>query len=419
MAEFVNASPAKRFFVDMLIRDIRLEDAILDLVDNAIDSLIRTKGIDIDGIVTSMADPQGLYQASGDVAHQIVISVQPKEFRIEDNCGGIEFEDAKEIVFRFGSQVKRENTSLSVYGIGMKRAVFKIGRLITVESKTLNSGFRVEINVDEFEQSDSWQFPIEPSDPATKQEDCGTTITIREVADGVLRHLKNPKFEDSLVESIGQTYSLFLNEFVNVWLNGRKVLPEIINVSRSNEVRPSLRTIDVEGVRVTMITALQGLDGDSKKWIGKTAGWYLICNGRVVVFADQTELTGWRRELPAFQPKHRGFIGIVLFMSSDPESLPWTTTKRGINSESPVFHEIRAGMMAAARPVLRFLDRQYAGVPVSAENSDDLKVTGKVVRESLRPLPASTLFGENQQSFSVSDRLRQEESDSPVSSREI
>ena len=36
-----NANPTKRFFVDMLIRDARLEDAVLDLVDNCIDGYSR------------------------------------------------------------------------------------------------------------------------------------------------------------------------------------------------------------------------------------------------------------------------------------------------------------------------------------------------------------------------------------------
>ena len=52
MTHYVNASPAKRFFVEMLVRDIRLEDAIIDLVDNAIDSLIRLQQIDLDTLVT-------------------------------------------------------------------------------------------------------------------------------------------------------------------------------------------------------------------------------------------------------------------------------------------------------------------------------------------------------------------------------
>ena len=37
----INAGPTKRFFVEMLTRDIELADAILDLLDNCVDGIVR------------------------------------------------------------------------------------------------------------------------------------------------------------------------------------------------------------------------------------------------------------------------------------------------------------------------------------------------------------------------------------------
>jgi hypothetical protein len=37
----INAMPTKKLFIDTLIRDVSLKDAILDLVDNAIDGYTR------------------------------------------------------------------------------------------------------------------------------------------------------------------------------------------------------------------------------------------------------------------------------------------------------------------------------------------------------------------------------------------
>ena len=34
----VNSSPSKTFFIDMITKDVSVESAILDLIDNAIDS---------------------------------------------------------------------------------------------------------------------------------------------------------------------------------------------------------------------------------------------------------------------------------------------------------------------------------------------------------------------------------------------
>jgi hypothetical protein len=95
------------------------------------------------------------------------------------------------------------------------------------------------------------------------------------------------------------------------------------------------------------------------QWVQASAGWYVLCNGRVVVSADKTELTGWGEGFPAFHSKFRGFIGIALFLSDDPFQLPWTTSKRGLNRESIVFQQSRNRMKGVARPVISFLDKMY------------------------------------------------------------
>ncbi len=94
-----------------------------------------------------------------------------------------------------------------------------------------------------------------------------------------------------------------------------------------------------------------------------TAGWYVLCNGRVVVNADKSELTGWGLGLPQFVPKHRGFVGIAFFFSKKPADLPWTTTKRGLNREAEIFQAARGRMAAIGRPVLAFINSMYGSEP--------------------------------------------------------
>ena len=43
MAITVDSSPTKEFFVEMLTRDIDLTDAILDLLDNCLDGVLRKR----------------------------------------------------------------------------------------------------------------------------------------------------------------------------------------------------------------------------------------------------------------------------------------------------------------------------------------------------------------------------------------
>ncbi len=41
----INAEPTKGFFVDMITRDISLEQAVLDLVDNSVDGAKLHRGV--------------------------------------------------------------------------------------------------------------------------------------------------------------------------------------------------------------------------------------------------------------------------------------------------------------------------------------------------------------------------------------
>lgn len=76
MAAKAQGAPTKEFFVGMLTRDIELSDAILDLLDNCLDGVVRQKkGID----KTTTSD----YYA-GFFSH---ISISKDSFIIEDNCG--------------------------------------------------------------------------------------------------------------------------------------------------------------------------------------------------------------------------------------------------------------------------------------------------------------------------------------------
>ena len=71
---------------------------------------------------------------------KISVTAVEDRFQIEDNCGGITLDDAVNYAFTFGRQEEdqTENFSIGVYGIGMKRAIFKIGNSISITSTYLN-----------------------------------------------------------------------------------------------------------------------------------------------------------------------------------------------------------------------------------------------------------------------------------------
>ena len=83
------ASPTKDFFVRMLTRDIELGDAMLDLLDNCLDGILRTASVE-----RSDQRPYEGFKAT--------LSLSPEGFVIEDNCGGIPITVAQKYAFAMG-----------------------------------------------------------------------------------------------------------------------------------------------------------------------------------------------------------------------------------------------------------------------------------------------------------------------------
>ena len=139
-----NANPTKAFFVRMLTRDISLDDCILDLVDNSIDGAWRNSG----------QQPSSLAVDSGLHDYRVALEISECHFAIADNCGGITLDDAVDYAFTFGRREEQERGeyTVGVYGIGMKRAVFKLGNDIQINSTYAVNGafesFLVPISVD-------------------------------------------------------------------------------------------------------------------------------------------------------------------------------------------------------------------------------------------------------------------------------
>lgn len=352
MSNIVHAEPAKRFFVEMITRDLTLEDAILDLIDNSVDALIRSQHIEMS---TELLTTPDSFARFSNGRHKIEIDFDEHEFKISDNCGGIDIEKAKNDVFRFGKDEHDTESCLSVYGIGLKRAIFKLGREIRIESKTINNGFSIDINVDEWKKPKTpWEFELIEGKKAVNSDEAGTTITVKKLNDETIMRLKDGTFAASIDSQAAAAYCLLLNKFVQLSINGDIVRPMSLPYGGSNNVNPSVEKTIEDGVDISIIASLA--DRIEGEWRIERAGWYIFCNGRAVVFADKTELTGWGDDVGLFQPKHRGFLGLVFFSAKDPEDLPWTTTKRGLNKESHVYQRAKKLMFALGKPVIKFLN---------------------------------------------------------------
>ena len=163
-----NASATRGFFVNMLVRDISVEGAVLDLIDNAVDA----------AYAHSKADGR----LGG---FRIEITLGQNSFKISDNCRGMDIDTATNYAFRFGrADDFNPNTRIGEFGIGMKRAVFRLGRNFMIDSSTDQTRFVVDVDVEQWQNQDGdWTFPMTIED--SPSEESGTTIIVNNLNAGV------------------------------------------------------------------------------------------------------------------------------------------------------------------------------------------------------------------------------------------
>lgn len=357
------ANPSKVFFVEMLTRDLTLSDCILDLIDNSIHTLIASTDLDVS---------EHLF--AGSKAQKVKASVEifftPNKFRIKDDCGGISIKDAEDKVFLLGNPVReKENAGLGVFGIGMKRAIFKIGRKILITSHTTEEEFQIDIDVDDWQtRPDDWTFPFTYT-KKKKSKEGETEIEVTRLNRTVGDQFSSKDFRRILIDKTSMAYALFQKAGLQIVINSTPVAADLPEFGEGAGLRTVRHLIKKDGVEILIMAGLSPASDRVPR------GWYVFLNGRVVLAADKTERTGWGIDShPAFHSKFNHFLGYVLFRSKDVQKLPWTTTKEGVNRESPIYQAALAEMRLLSRPVLDFLNNLYGDVKEQSEPEHTLSI---------------------------------------------
>ena len=294
---------------------------------------------------------------------------------ILDNAPGISSPTASKHVFKFGrsQDQERQTDRLSVYGLGLKRAFFKLGNRVKIASDHVEGGFELDLDVSEWARTSNnggWTFELLAREPVTSAY-CGTRIEISELYTETQNRMSDGLFPGRLRDAVAKTYAYFLSTFVRIFVNGEAVAAIALKLGKNR----STERFELNDVSCA-ITAGLGIS-EGGKFREKSSGWFIFCNGRTVVEADKTALTGWNGNgLPIFQPKHRPFFGTVYFVSRFADRLPWDTTKSRINEDSQIWQKAKPTMVVVGRTVTAYLDGRYSddGTDVSVE---ELNVAAK------------------------------------------
>jgi hypothetical protein len=390
----INASPTKEFFIYMLTRDIPLTRAILDLVDNSVDGArrVRTDG-NFDGL-------------------WVRVELDKIHFKIADNCGGIPVDLARNYAFRFGRPKGAPAITGSVgqFGVGMKRAFFKLGRHFTVQSATAVSRFDLDIDVESWVaielngKADEWHFEfrtVEENIVDVSPDNVGTHIEISGLYGSVSESFDLDSFLTQLKLEMSLAHTLSMDKGLTITVNGIPLKHEPARLFVSDQLRPAF----VEKIYPReMIDGQSGVPVKVKLFAGVAerslheGGWYIFCNGRLVIRADQGVTTIWGavHGMRQYHPDFAYFRGYAYFDSDDAALLPWTTTKTGIDIDSPVYRSTQQVMIELSKPVLTFLtnlEKERSAIE-NGESTDNLlsQVIGAACAQRTEEVAVTPVF---------------------------
>lgn len=356
----VPAGPVKRFFIDILTRDIELVAAILDLVDNSVDSAME---LHPDG------DFSGL---------RIDIEASKDGFSIKDNCGGITLEAAETYVFRMGrpEDTKGLESSIGQFGVGMKRALFKIGTKFRIESSTGESFFTVDLDVDDWEDDpEDWSLQLEVHAPgADGYPPRGTRIFVDKLQDGVVEALGDMVERNQLKEELRSTHRMAIERGLTITLNNEELgkTPTYLSAAAVQaDLYPLIQrftVLDEDGRLVDVAifvgiydetTMAEDAEPEDVPKGDDDAGWYVFGNDRLLLSADKSAVTGWGSgsgNMPLYHNQFSRFRGYVYMRAKDSVALPWNTTKTGVEGSDRVWTKVRGEMINAGRQVITALN---------------------------------------------------------------
>jgi hypothetical protein len=225
----IDVTPTRALFVEMLTRDLLLNRAVIDLVDNSVDGAKRLR-------------PERDQRFDG---LEISVTLSSDTFGITDNCGGIGIDLARRYAFRFGRARGMPATPGSVgqFGVGMKRALFKFGHGFEVISTTATDHFELRVDVDEWElEAGPWRFVFETAEtglenPAAKT---GTRISVSPLRADARAQFGNPAFVTALTREIQSAQQQYIDRGLLITVNGRSLIATPWKLVQGGGIEPHI-----------------------------------------------------------------------------------------------------------------------------------------------------------------------------------
>ncbi len=283
------------------------------------------------------------------------LTINSKLFEVLDNCGGIP-DELLDTAFQLGRprlEADKNIPTIGMYGIGMKRAIFKISESAGVVSKSCTKVASVSYSRDWLNpDNDSWDLQIEES--AVVDAERGFKIGSNDLRPEISIQFGKADFINSLRYKIGEHFGYLIERGFLIEVNGDPVSPRVAKLmfNPDKNVLPYDFSATIGGVKVkvtigffrqlTREVELEEATESNKDTDLNQSGITVICNDRVIVASDTTALTGWGvGATPKYHPQFRAIAGVISFFSLDATLLPVATTKHDLDQSKESFQIAR------------------------------------------------------------------------------
>lgn len=301
----VDAAPTKEFIITTITKDIRVQAAIFDLIDNSINA------------AEALTNPKRLH------GYYVTIKINESEFIIIDNCGGIPKDRVLGDAFKIGSSLEYTKG----HGIGLKRAFLKFGKNIEILSNRKDYSSKVFIDVDKWGERNNWDINVDKVNYDDKLPQ-GLIMNIKNLYNDIERNFSSITFINMLLDEIAIKYRFKLNAGFKIIVNDKEVEPMFVE---GNKVADTpTKVIDGMDVKIVLYNNVKS----------QSNGWDIIINGRVVIERDKTDTTLWRKKIIIKGCSYEKFVGEVIIECANIKQLPIYSTKDGIDVNSKSYNNI-------------------------------------------------------------------------------
>jgi len=344
----IDATPDKRMLYS-ITRDIDIETAILELVDNAIDNSYANKTARL----------------------RVDVEITQDQIKIKDNSGGINENDLKLLLQPGGTTRFQTDGLFGIFGMGAKRAIFAISSDITIKSRIRgNDGYEIHIPED-WISNKSWKLKASKNNEIEE----GTTEII-------LKSLSQKPLNEELVELknlLGETYARIIDENRKIFFNDIEIRPILkINWAAAESYPPKRFKFSIPYKNSELKVALTiGFTAESSQ-IGNY-GFDLVSNGRLVKKYIHDSRLGFETNLLGKPHTYLSWFKGIIEIDGPARLMPWDSMKHDLDIKIPIYRDLLRFIVKASKPYIKFLrkrsgtTKQYL-IPVGEERIEEIQV---------------------------------------------